>query len=113
LLFTSLSLAIAISSLLDGIPDSLQDFRSHYSTLLIANPLLSCSDWGSRRLAAQRTNRLRSEATSGSTVAEVGELIAQKVAKLGENITVRRFARFKVDAPDWTVAQTKAVESAE
>jgi elongation factor Ts len=38
-------------------------------------------------------------------------LIAQKVAKLGENITVRRFARFKVGAPDWTVAQTKAVEA--
>jgi elongation factor Ts len=42
----------------------------------------------------------------------VKELIAQKVGKLGENITVRRFARFKVGAPDWTVAQTKAVESA-
>jgi elongation factor Ts len=43
----------------------------------------------------------------------VKELIAQKVGKLGENITVRRFARFKVGAPDWTVAQTKAVEAAE
>jgi elongation factor Ts len=43
----------------------------------------------------------------------IKELIAQKVAKLGENITVRRFARFKVGAPDWTVAQTKAVEAAE
>jgi len=43
----------------------------------------------------------------------IKELIAQKVGKLGENITVRRFARFKVGAPDWTVAQTKAVESAE
>jgi len=42
----------------------------------------------------------------------IKELIAQKVAKLGENITVRRFARFKVGAPDWTVAQTKAVEGA-
>ena len=42
----------------------------------------------------------------------VRELIAQKVAKLGENITVRRFARFKVGAPDWTVAQTKPVEAA-
>src|SRR5580698_7533648 len=39
----------------------------------------------------------------------IKELIAQKV---GKNITVRRFARFKVGAPDWTVAQTKAVESA-
>jgi len=42
----------------------------------------------------------------------IKELIAQKVAKLGENITVRRFARFKVGAPEWTVAQTKAVEGA-
>ena len=36
----------------------------------------------------------------------IGQLIATKVAKLGENISVRRFARFKVGAPDWTVAQT-------
>jgi elongation factor Ts len=43
----------------------------------------------------------------------IKELIAQKVAKMGENITVRRFARFKVGAPDWTVSQTKAVEAAE
>jgi len=43
----------------------------------------------------------------------IKELIAQKVGKLGENITVRRFARFKVGAPDWTVAQTKAVEPTE
>src|SRR5579863_4523783 len=42
----------------------------------------------------------------------IKELIAQKVAKLGENITVRRFARFKVGAPEWTVATTKAVEQA-
>jgi elongation factor Ts len=42
----------------------------------------------------------------------IKELIAQKVGKLGENITVRRFARFKVGAPDWTVAQTKGVEGA-
>jgi len=42
----------------------------------------------------------------------IKELIAQKVGKLGENITVRRFARFKVGAPDWNVAQTKAVEGA-
>jgi len=42
----------------------------------------------------------------------IKELIAQKVGKLGENITVRRFARFKVGAPDWTVAQTKPVETA-
>ena len=42
----------------------------------------------------------------------IKELIAQKVAKLGENITVRRFARFKVGAPDWTVATTKQAEAA-
>ena len=43
----------------------------------------------------------------------IKELIATKVGKLGENITVRRFARFKVGAPDWTVATTAAVEAAE
>jgi elongation factor Ts len=43
----------------------------------------------------------------------VKELIAQKVGKLGENITVRRFARFKVGAPDWTVSQTKAEAASE
>src|ERR1700752_663349 len=37
----------------------------------------------------------------------IKELIAQKVGKLGENITVRRFARFKVGDPNWTVAQIK------
>jgi elongation factor Ts len=37
----------------------------------------------------------------------IAQLIAQKVAKLGENITVRRFARFKVGDPNWTVATTK------
>ena len=41
----------------------------------------------------------------------INELIAQKVGKLGENITVRRFARFKVGAPDWTVATTKVIEA--
>ena len=40
----------------------------------------------------------------------VKDLIAQKVGKLGENITVRRFARFKVGDPTWTVAQTKPAE---
>jgi elongation factor Ts len=39
----------------------------------------------------------------------IKQLVAAKVAKLGENISIRRFARFKVGAPDWTVAQTKAV----
>src|SRR6202035_3214752 len=37
----------------------------------------------------------------------IKQIIATKVAKLGENITVRRFARFKVGAADWTVAQAK------
>ena len=37
----------------------------------------------------------------------ISALIASKVAKLGENISIRRFARFKVGANDWTVAQTK------
>jgi elongation factor Ts len=38
----------------------------------------------------------------------IAQIIAAKVAKLGENISVRRFARFKVGAADWTAAQTKA-----
>ena len=42
----------------------------------------------------------------------IKELIASRVAKMGENITVRRFARFKVGAPDWTMASTKQVEAA-
>src|SRR6201988_1887761 len=37
----------------------------------------------------------------------IAQLIAQKVGKLGENITVRRFARFKVGDPNWTVATLK------
>jgi elongation factor Ts len=40
----------------------------------------------------------------------IKDLIASKVGKLGENITVRRFARFKVGDPSWTVAQTKAAD---
>ncbi|HYK34328.1 translation elongation factor Ts [Alloacidobacterium sp.] len=43
----------------------------------------------------------------------IKDLIAQKVGKLGENITVRRFARFKVGDPTWTVAQTKVVTEAQ
>jgi len=43
----------------------------------------------------------------------IAQLIASKVAKLGENISVRRFARFKVGAPDWTVAQAKAASTDE
>lgn len=42
----------------------------------------------------------------------IAQLIAAKVAKLGENISVRRFARFKVGASDWTVAQTKVTAEA-
>src|SRR5580693_4966326 len=37
----------------------------------------------------------------------IAQLIAQKVAKLGENISVRRFARFKVGEPNFTVASAK------
>ncbi len=37
----------------------------------------------------------------------IGQLIAQKIAKLGENISVRRFARFKVGDPSFTVAAAK------
>jgi elongation factor Ts len=42
----------------------------------------------------------------------ITQIVAGKVAKLGENISVRRFARFKVGATDWTVAQTKAAGEA-
>jgi elongation factor Ts len=38
----------------------------------------------------------------------IAQLIAQKIGKLGENIQVRRFARFKVGDANWTVAQIKA-----
>ena len=37
----------------------------------------------------------------------ISQLIAQKVAKLGENISVRRFARFKVGDPNFTVSSAK------
>jgi elongation factor Ts len=40
----------------------------------------------------------------------IRDLIASKVGKLGENITIRRFARFKVGDPNWTVAQTRTTE---
>jgi elongation factor Ts len=39
----------------------------------------------------------------------IAQLIAQKVAKLGENISVRRFARFKIGEPNATVASAKIV----
>ncbi len=37
----------------------------------------------------------------------VGQIIAQKIGKLGENISVRRFTRFKVGDEQFTVAATK------
>ncbi len=37
----------------------------------------------------------------------IQQLISQKIAKLGENISVRRFARFKIGEPNYTVAQAK------
>ena len=40
----------------------------------------------------------------------IAQLIATAVGKLGENITVRRFARFKVGDPGQTVAIAKSVE---
>jgi elongation factor Ts len=43
----------------------------------------------------------------------ISQLIAQKVAKLGENITVRRYARFKVGESSETVAITKPTAAAE
>ncbi|HZY61725.1 MAG TPA: translation elongation factor Ts [Edaphobacter sp.] len=46
----------------------------------------------------------------GQTIAQI---IASRVAKLGENISVRRFARFKVGDPNWTVATTKVAASEE
>ena len=42
----------------------------------------------------------------------IAQIVAGKVAKLGENITVRRFACFKVGAADWNVAQTRAAGEA-
>ena len=43
----------------------------------------------------------------------VSQLIATKIGKLGENISVRRFARFKVGEQSWTIAQTKSAGAAE
>ena len=40
----------------------------------------------------------------------IGQLIATKVGKLGENIAVRRFARFKVGDSGETIAVTKPTE---
>ncbi|NUQ27061.1 MAG: translation elongation factor Ts [Acidobacteriaceae bacterium] len=43
----------------------------------------------------------------------IAQLIAQKIGKLGENISVRRFARFKIGEANWTVATTKLAASTE
>jgi len=43
----------------------------------------------------------------------IGQLISQKIAKLGENISVRRFARFKIGEPNFTIAQAKAAAAEE
>ncbi|HEX2919442.1 MAG TPA: translation elongation factor Ts [Edaphobacter sp.] len=43
----------------------------------------------------------------------IAQIISARVAKLGENISVRRFARFKVGDPNWTVATTAAGNAAE
>ena len=40
----------------------------------------------------------------------VAQLIASKIGKLGENISVRRFARFKVGETVWTIATSKQTE---
>ncbi|HEY8997573.1 MAG TPA: translation elongation factor Ts [Edaphobacter sp.] len=43
----------------------------------------------------------------------IAQIISARVAKLGENISVRRFARFKVGDPNWTVATTAQAASEE
>jgi elongation factor Ts len=43
----------------------------------------------------------------------IAQIIATRVAKLGENISVRRFARFKVGDPNWTVATTAQTSAEE
>jgi elongation factor Ts len=43
----------------------------------------------------------------------IAQIISARVAKLGENISVRRFARFKVGDPNWTVATTAQTSSEE
>jgi len=43
----------------------------------------------------------------------VNQLIASKIGKLGENISVRRFVRFKVGEASFTMAATKAAEGEE
>src|SRR5499427_3703161 len=43
----------------------------------------------------------------------IGQLIASKISKLGENITVRRFARFKVGDAGETIAVSKPEQKAD
>jgi elongation factor Ts len=43
----------------------------------------------------------------------IAQVIASNVAKLGENISVRRFARFKIGEPNYTVASAKVVATEE
>ena len=43
----------------------------------------------------------------------IAQIISARVAKLGENISVRRFARFKVGDPNWTVATTAVTAATE
>jgi len=43
----------------------------------------------------------------------IGQLIAQKIAKLGENISVKRFARFKIGEPNYTIASAKVAATEE
>ena len=43
----------------------------------------------------------------------IAQIIATKVGKLGENISVRRFARFKIGDPNFTVAASKIVAAEE
>jgi elongation factor Ts len=43
----------------------------------------------------------------------IGQLVATKIGKLGENIAVRRFARFKVGDVGETIAITKPEQKSE
>jgi len=43
----------------------------------------------------------------------IQQIISQKIAKLGENISVRRFARFKIGDPNYTIAQSKPAATEE
>jgi hypothetical protein len=43
----------------------------------------------------------------------IHQLIAQKIVKLGENISVRRFARLKIGDPTYTIASAKPAATEE